>query len=168
MGSMFTNSQISSVNAEPPPPPNRDEINTQRNKLLAQGYSSAEASQILAAAASTPQQPQAGGSSPKPDTVSLEIKFIIVSNGNVTPTWKLVRVSANTGSTPLVNVGRTRTHDLIITIGPPTQTTANTHLALQIGQSIGAANQAILSQAPAINNAFNFPLNFPGRQHSSR
>ncbi len=38
----------------------------------------------------------AAGSGLKPDTVSYEIKFIIVSSGNVTPTWKLLRVSANT------------------------------------------------------------------------
>src|SRR5262249_8989849 len=40
-----------------------------------------------------------GGGGPKPDTISYEIKFIIVSSGNITPTWKLVRISANTSST---------------------------------------------------------------------
>lgn len=79
-----------------------------------------------------------------PDTVSLEIKFIIVSSGNVTPTWKLVRVTANNGNSPLFAAGRTRTHDLIITIGPSKDTkTANTHLASQIGQAVGSANRAI-------------------------
>jgi hypothetical protein len=79
----------------------------------------------------------------KPDTVSLEIKFIVVSTGNVTPTWKLVRVSANTGNSPLFAANRTRTHDLIITIGPYDTKTLNAHLASQIGQAVSGGNAAI-------------------------
>jgi hypothetical protein len=86
-----------------------------------------------------------GGSGPKADTVSYEIKFVIVSNGNVTPTWKLVRVSANSGSSPFLGVGRTRTHDLIITIGPNTTQTDNAHLASQISAGVGSANRAALT-----------------------
>jgi hypothetical protein len=87
--------------------------------------------------AAEPSSPagQGQGAATKPDTVTYEIKFVIVSTGNVTPTWKLLRVSANTGNLPFFSVGRTRTHDLIITIGPPTQATANTFLAAQIGQA---------------------------------
>jgi hypothetical protein len=70
------------------------------------------------------------------DSVSREIKFIIVSSGNLQPTWKLVQVAANTGNAPFFSTGRTRTHDLIITIGPPTTRTANDFLASQIGQAI--------------------------------
>ena len=51
--------------------------------------------------------------------------------GRVTPTWKLVNVSANTGNVPFSNVGRTRTHDLFITIGPNNQQTINSHVASQ-------------------------------------
>jgi hypothetical protein len=69
------------------------------------------------------------------DSISQEIKFIIVSTGNIQPTWKLVQVSANTGNPPFFSTGRTRTHDLIITIGPPTTRTANDFLASQIGQA---------------------------------
>ena len=86
-----------------------------------------------------------GGGSIKPDTVSYEIKFVIVSSGNVTPTWKLVRFSANTASSPLFNVGRTRTHDLIITIGPNSNATDNVHLANQIGSAVSNANRAALT-----------------------
>jgi len=86
------------------------------------------------------------GSGSSPDTVSLEIKFIIVSNGNISPTWKLVRVTANNGSAPLFATGRTRTHDLIITIGPSNQKTLNTHLASQIGQAVSSGNQSLLQQ----------------------
>jgi hypothetical protein len=78
----------------------------------------------------------------KPDTVSLEIKFVVVSSGNVTPTWKLVRFSANTGNSPMFAANRTRTHDLIITIGPNNTNTLNAHLASQIGQAVSGANAA--------------------------
>jgi hypothetical protein len=88
--------------------------------------------------------PTGGGSAPSgKDTVSLEIKFVIITSGNVTPTWKLVRVSTNTGSTPFFNTGRTRTHDLIITIGAPGDNSKNTHLASQIGNAVSNANRAI-------------------------
>jgi len=85
----------------------------------------------------------AGGASNKPDIISLEEKFIIVTNGTVTPSWKLVRVSANQStSTPFFGTGRTRTHDLIITVGPPTPATADAHNNLA-GPSAGAsANKA--------------------------
>jgi len=74
------------------------------------------------------------------DTVTLELKFIIVSSGNITPTWKLVRVSANTGS-PFFNTGRTRTHDVIITIGPKNETSAWAFNSAQIGRAVGGATR---------------------------
>jgi hypothetical protein len=86
-----------------------------------------------------------GGASTKADSISYEIKFAIVSNGNINPTWKLLRVSANTGSNPLFGMGRTRTHDLIITIGPDTPSTQDMHLASQIAAGVSSANQAILN-----------------------
>jgi hypothetical protein len=80
----------------------------------------------------------AQGGGPRPDTVSYQIKFVIISSGNITPTWKLIRFSANTGSVPFFGTGRTRTHDLIITVGPPTTATANRHLASEIGAAVNA------------------------------
>ena len=74
------------------------------------------------------------GTKTKADTISYEIKFVIISNGNVTPTWKLVKVSANSGSAPFFGVGRTRTHDLIITIGPNTIATDNASLASMVNR----------------------------------
>jgi uncharacterized membrane protein YgcG len=76
-----------------------------------------------------------GGGGLKTDAYSYEIKFVIVSSGNVTPTWKLVQVSANTSGT-FFATGRTRTHDLVITIGPNDNLTLNAHLASQIGQAV--------------------------------
>lgn len=95
----------------------------------------------IAGQSSGSQGAQGSQGSQKADTVSLEIKFVIVSSGNVTPTWKLVRATANT-TTPLFSAGRTRTHDLIITIGPPGQQSANSHLASQIGNAVSNANRA--------------------------
>jgi hypothetical protein len=83
------------------------------------------------------------GAATKAESISYELKFIIVSNGSITPTWKLVKLSANTGSNPLFATGRTRTHDLIITMGPETEQTANAHLASQIGNAVANANRAI-------------------------
>jgi hypothetical protein len=53
-----------------------------------------------------------------PDVLQFEAKFEIASTGNINPTWKLVRISANTSNTPLLGTNRTRAHDLTITIGP--------------------------------------------------
>ncbi len=125
--------------------------------FLKAGYDQLEIASIIKAskpaAAGSGGGSAGGGTTPKPDTLTLEIKFVIVSSGNVTPTWKLVRVSANTSSTPLFAIGRTRTHDVIITIGPPGQQTANTHLASQIGVSVANALQSTPS-----SNTFTFPF----------
>jgi hypothetical protein len=83
-----------------------------------------------------------GGGGQKPDTVTHEIKFVIVSSGTVTPTWKLVKVSANTTGT-LFNTGRTRTHDLIITIGPQGTISQQAHFAQQVGNAVANANRSV-------------------------
>jgi hypothetical protein len=82
-----------------------------------------------------------GDSGFKQDSFTQEIKFIIISTGNITPTWKLIQLSANTANAPFFSTGRTRTHDLIITIGPPTQRTNNDFLASQINQSLNRATR---------------------------
>ena len=46
-----------------------------------------------------------------------EITFVAAFGGNLTPTWKLARFTANTSSNLLVSE-RTNTNDLVITIGP--------------------------------------------------
>jgi hypothetical protein len=101
---------------------------------------------------STPQGQGGGqGGGPKPESISIELKFVIVTSGNVTPTWKLVRLS-NSGSSPFFNTGRTRTHDLIITIGPNNQQTNNSHLAAQIGTAVGNANRSVFTSPPLISS----------------
>jgi len=87
-----------------------------------------------------------GGGGFAQDSFSQEIKFIITSSGNATPTWKLLPVSANAGNAPFFSIGRIRTHDLLMTIGPPTQRTTNDFLASQIGQAVqGGISQAATS-----------------------
>lgn len=79
------------------------------------------------------------GKTAKLDVLTYEIKFIMVSNGNITPTWKLVNVTASSGNLPLLNLGRTRTNDLILTFGPgldkPTDFALQAHFTTQIVQS---------------------------------
>jgi hypothetical protein len=79
------------------------------------------------------------GKSFKLDVFSYEIKFVVVTNGNITPTWKLVNITANSGNLPLLNLGRTRTHDLILTFGPgvdrPADFALQTHFTNQIVES---------------------------------
>ena len=54
----------------------------------------------------------------KLDIFSYDLKFVVISNGNFSPVWKLVGVSANTGAMPFLSSGRTRTHELLLTFGP--------------------------------------------------
>ena len=78
-----------------------------------------------------------------PDTVTFEAKFVIVTSGNVTPTWRLMPISVNTGPS-LFAAGRTRTHDLIITIGPQKGETSQAHFASQIGLAVSNATMSSL------------------------
>lgn len=53
----------------------------------------------------------------KQDFLSYRIKFIVISSGSISPVWKLTRISFG-GGQPLASIGRTRTHDLLLTFGP--------------------------------------------------
>lgn len=79
------------------------------------------------------------GKSAKLDVFSYEIKFAVVTNASVNPAWKLYHLTAGTGSLPLLNVGRTRIHNLILTFGPgtnqPVDFALQTHFTNQIVQS---------------------------------
>jgi hypothetical protein len=81
------------------------------------------------------------------NVISHEITFVIVTGANVTPTWNLIRISANTGSLPFLDATRTRSHDLLITIGPtkkkqPAPEAQNAHLASQIGLAVAQSIRA--------------------------
>ena len=94
----------------------------------------------LMASTGTVSQPFQSGS--PLEVISHEVQFIIVAGANATPTWKLVAVTANPNG-PLLGATRTRTDDVLITMGPlgeiakntrPVASTAveNSHLASQI------------------------------------
>jgi len=87
---------------------------------------------------------QAEAKASKKDVIAHEITFVILYSGNITPSWKLLRVSANTGSQPLLGAQRSRTQDLIISMGPlaetgPSQAQQNAALASQIGIAVANA-----------------------------
>ncbi len=82
---------------------------------------------------------------PKPppfDIISHEVNFVVVAGGNITPTWTLVTFSANTGNSPLIGATRTRTNNVLITMGRtvngeagsvlPSQAVEFQHLSSQI------------------------------------
>jgi hypothetical protein len=91
------------------------------------------------------------------DSATYDNKFVIVSSGNATPAWNLVRIT--TGTSPFFDLNRTRTHELLITVGPgttetkkdkstgkivrknigPSSSAVNTHLASQIGSAVASA-----------------------------
>ena len=92
------------------------------------------------------------------DSVTYDNKFVIVSEANVAPTWNLVRIG--TGTSSLFDANRTRTHEILITIGPgqtapgpknpktgkktlvnvgPSAAAINSHLASEIGSAVAAA-----------------------------
>jgi hypothetical protein len=95
-----------------------------------------------------PSSPMAAGAgkTAKYDVYSYDVKFVIITNGGVNPVWKLVNITAGTGNLPLVNAGRTRTHELVLTFGPgtdkPLDFAQQTHFVGQIVQS----NQRLLQQ----------------------
>jgi len=97
--------------------------------------------------------PSVSSANVKNGFISHEVNFKIVSSGNVTPSWKLVRVSANTGNSPFFSADRERTQDLLITLGPVQQgspksspalapAAQNAALAAQIGSAVATAIKA--------------------------
>lgn len=69
------------------------------------------------------------------NTITQELSFVVVSSASITPSWKLARATANTAA-PFFGTGRTRTHNLIITIGPQDERTARSFNAAQIGSEV--------------------------------
>lgn len=83
----------------------------------------------------------------KADALSHDIKFQIVTTGNVSPTWKLVRFGSD--SSPLFGASRDRAQQLILTLAPPDKANPNqlgpsgygASLSSDIGASIRRAIQ---------------------------
>jgi hypothetical protein len=80
------------------------------------------------------------------NTFTENITFTTTFGGNVTPTWKLARVSADSSGT-LLSATRTNTNQLTITMGPiQTQQTATSQLQLQQGAQIQHDNTVLSNQ----------------------
>jgi hypothetical protein len=83
----------------------------------------------------------------KQNVIQHEVKFEVVTTGNITPAWKLLRANVNQSGT-FLSATRDRTHDLTVTFGPidPTQKTAglipiaeNIHVISLFGLAAGQA-----------------------------
>lgn len=82
----------------------------------------------------------------KQNALSHEVKFQVVSSGDVTPAWDLRNIDYNKKGT-LLSASRTRVHDLIVTFGPADKNTdgltgaaAQSFLASQINASLSRFN----------------------------
>jgi hypothetical protein len=74
----------------------------------------------------------------KKDVLQNQITFVVSYSGNVTPTWKLVRVSANQSGN-FFNAQRTRTQDLVVTLGPAPNDAQVAAVQQQQNQDLAAA-----------------------------
>jgi len=99
--------------------------------------------------------PSSGGNKKDPfykqDFLSYHVKFIVTSNGSVTPAWKLVRVTTGNGGLPLVGAGRVRTHDLLLTFGPTFDAKTpnlaiSSHAAQDFGNAVSNGRRPLLPQ----------------------
>jgi hypothetical protein len=86
-------------------------------------------------------------------TFTYEIQFVVTTSGNATPTWKLVHLSANpTG--PLLSLSRSRTDDVIITMGEAIKDTGGKTTAQSIDAQIQLqANLIGQAVASALRNS---------------
>ncbi|MET4736700.1 hypothetical protein ABIF73_000839 [Bradyrhizobium japonicum] len=131
--------------------------------------SATETSAYLKSSRSNPNgegPPLGSGGAFVSDSFSYDVKFAIVSDFNITPSWKLVRVSTSTS--PFLDTSRTRTHELILTIGPsstvpvkdakgktvaktvvPSDSAAQSHLAQQIGSAVATSLRPVLTSGTA-------------------
>ncbi|GLH77124.1 hypothetical protein SSBR45G_20320 [Bradyrhizobium sp. SSBR45G] len=57
-------------------------------------------------------------SAKKPEATSQEIEFVTSVDGNISPTWKLIRVGAGGSSPGMLDGARSNTNDIIVSIGP--------------------------------------------------
>jgi hypothetical protein len=99
-------------------------------------------SQVLEVGTGEVTLPTGPNSILKQNVLSHEVKFEVISSGNVTPAWKLITVNVNQNGT-FFTTSRDRTHDLLITLGPVDPSTrqltgaaAASYLASQIGLAV--------------------------------
>ncbi|HEY5777911.1 MAG TPA: hypothetical protein VIT00_04190 [Terrimicrobiaceae bacterium] len=91
----------------------------------------------------------------KQDFLSYRVKFVVISSGSATPTWKMVHLTSGNGGLPLVTANRTRTHELLLTFGPTFKAgslnlAVNSHAAQELGI-------AVSNGARSLDRAFIIP-----------
>lgn len=106
-----------------------------------------------------PSSPELKGSFKKLEVLSYDVKFTIVTSASITPTWKFVTFTAGASGGTFASAGRTRTHELLLTLGPadiavvpekgkkklvsaPSGAAQNVHFASEIGQAVAGALRA--------------------------
>jgi uncharacterized protein YjbI with pentapeptide repeats len=91
------------------------------------------------------------------NAIAHDVKFQVVTNGNITRTWKLAPAT-NNPTTPFAAASRIRTHELLIILGPNDPTTnslgpnspaSGTLLSQQIGSGIGNALAPAMPPTPS-------------------
>jgi hypothetical protein len=87
----------------------------------------------------------------KQNVLSHQITFEVVSSGNITPAWKLVRATVNQGGS-LFTTSRDRKHDLVITFGP-LDTTQSGNFLLPIAEQTHISSQLTSGIATGVKNA---------------
>ena len=89
-----------------------------------------------------PSTKPAGTKKPeKVDVYSYDIKFAVVTSGGISPSFKLVSLSG--GGSPVLDLNRTRTHELLLTFGPtgpdgfqPSPIALEQHLNIERNQTL--------------------------------
>jgi hypothetical protein len=115
--------------------------------------------------------PEAEAAASNNNVIQHEVKFIVTTSGTLNPSWKISTVIVNPSGN-LLTLGRVRTNDLLITLGPaqqavvklenghkvvtsePSLQAANLHLSSTIGNSINTAITNGLSTNGLITNGF--------------
>lgn len=99
------------------------------------------------------------GQSNKFEVLSYDIRFVVVTSGSVNPTWQLVNVSTALGSNPFFSTNRTRTHQLLLTIGPTDKTRSMENTVDQLIPSRSAQDLHLTGEIQqAISNGFRSAL----------
>jgi len=85
---------------------------------------------------------------PKDSVLTHDVKFEIVTSGDLTPQWKLVRANINTNGT-FLSATRDRTHQLTLTLGPtdekfitkPSRQLSDAALTQAIGNAVATSSR---------------------------
>lgn len=89
----------------------------------------------------------------KQNVLSHEVRFDVVSSGNISPAWKLVRATVNQSGS-FLTASRDRTHDLLITFGPLDNSQSRSFLA-PIAENSHFISQITSGVSTGVRNGIN-------------